>query len=47
MPYLRDALLRCGVLADTFETAITWERLRRSMPQVTARDREALGSPAG
>src|SRR5829696_3868271 len=27
MPYLRDLLLRLGVLADTFETAITWERL--------------------
>src|SRR4051794_23769285 len=26
MPYLRDMLLRLGVLADTFETAITWDR---------------------
>ena len=26
MPYLRDLLLRLGVLSDTFETAITWER---------------------
>jgi alkyldihydroxyacetonephosphate synthase len=25
-PYLRDSLVACGVLSDTFETAITWER---------------------
>ncbi len=25
-PYLRDTLIACGVLADTFETAITWDR---------------------
>jgi alkyldihydroxyacetonephosphate synthase len=25
-PYLRDALVACGVLSDTFETAITWDR---------------------
>ena len=34
-PYLRDALLRCGVLADTFETAITWERLPALHREVT------------
>src|SRR3954451_23840519 len=26
MPYVRDMLMRIGVLADTFETAITWDR---------------------
>ncbi len=25
-PYLRDTLIACGVLSDTFESAITWER---------------------
>jgi alkyldihydroxyacetonephosphate synthase len=25
-PYLRDGLIACGVLSDTFETAITWDR---------------------
>jgi len=25
-PYLRDTLIACGVLVDTFETAITWDR---------------------
>ena len=25
-PYVRDVLVAMGVLAETFETAITWER---------------------
>jgi alkyldihydroxyacetonephosphate synthase len=25
-PYLRDGFVACGVLSDTFETAITWDR---------------------
>jgi alkyldihydroxyacetonephosphate synthase len=25
-PYLRDTLVACGVLSETFETAITWDR---------------------
>ena len=45
MPYLRDALLRCDVLADTFETAITWERLPTLHREVTAATEEALGVP--
>ncbi|MFL5839009.1 MAG: FAD-binding oxidoreductase [Thermoleophilaceae bacterium] len=27
MPYLRDTLIQAGVLNDTFETAVTWDRL--------------------
>src|SRR3954449_334770 len=27
MPYIRDVLMRAGVLSDTFETAITWDKL--------------------
>jgi len=45
MPYLRDALLRCDVLADTFETAITWERLPTLHREVTEATEEALGLP--
>ncbi len=45
MPYLRDALLRCDVLADTFETAITWERLPALHREVTEATEEALGLP--
>ena len=25
-PYLRDTLVAAGILAETFETAITWDR---------------------
>ena len=26
-PYLRDTLVSLGILAETFETAVTWDRL--------------------
>ena len=45
MPYLRDMLVRLGVMADTFETAITWERFPAFHEQVTGAVREALGEP--
>jgi alkyldihydroxyacetonephosphate synthase len=45
MPYLRDVLMQLGVLADTFETAITWERFAAFHEQVTGAAREALGEP--
>jgi alkyldihydroxyacetonephosphate synthase len=45
MPYLRDALLQLGVLSDTFETAITWERWPAFHAAVTSAVREALGEP--
>ncbi len=45
LPYLRDVLLQCSVLADTFETAITWERFPAFHHAVTGAAREALGEP--
>ena len=45
MPYLRDALLQLGVLSDTFETAITWERFGAFHAAVVGAVREALGEP--
>jgi alkyldihydroxyacetonephosphate synthase len=45
MPYLRDMLMRLGVLADTFETAITWDRFPAFHEAVTGATREALGEP--
>jgi alkyldihydroxyacetonephosphate synthase len=45
MPYLRDALLQLGVLSDTFESAITWDRWPAFHAQVTGAVREALGEP--
>jgi alkyldihydroxyacetonephosphate synthase len=45
MPYLRDMLLRLGVLGDTFETAITWDRFAAFHASVVGATREALGEP--
>jgi alkyldihydroxyacetonephosphate synthase len=45
MPYLRDALLQLGVLSDTFESAITWDRWPAFHAAVTGAVREALGEP--
>ena len=28
-PYLRDALVLCGAVCETFETAVTWDRFQR------------------
>jgi alkyldihydroxyacetonephosphate synthase len=45
LPYLRDVMLQCGVLADTFETAITWERFPAFHEAVVGATRAALGEP--
>jgi alkyldihydroxyacetonephosphate synthase len=45
MPYLRDLLMRIGVLSDTFETAITWERFPAFHEQVMGAVAAALGEP--
>jgi alkyldihydroxyacetonephosphate synthase len=42
-PYLRDTLVSIGVLSETFETAITWERLPGFVEAVKGAAREALG----
>jgi alkyldihydroxyacetonephosphate synthase len=46
MPYLRDTLVRLGVLSDTFESAITWERLPAFHEAVVGATRAALGERA-
>ena len=49
MPYARECMIRRGVIADTFETAITWERFESFHDQVKAATeaaiREATGRP--
>jgi len=35
-PYLRDALVRLGLIAETFETAVTWDGLARLHAAVNA-----------
>jgi alkyldihydroxyacetonephosphate synthase len=45
-PYLRDAFVAMGILSETFETAITWERFGALHAAVTAAAMEAIG-PGG
>jgi alkyldihydroxyacetonephosphate synthase len=42
-PYLRDTLIAGGVLAETFETAITWDRFDSFVAGVRERTAVALG----
>jgi alkyldihydroxyacetonephosphate synthase len=44
-PYLRDTLVAAGVLAETFETAITWDRFGGFVSEVRERTEAALGGP--
>jgi alkyldihydroxyacetonephosphate synthase len=55
-PYLRDTFVACGVLSDTFETAITWDRFedfhavaieaaRAKVAEVCATAADGVGSP--
>ncbi len=46
-PYVRDALVAMGVLAETFETAITWERFPALHERVTAASEEAVREVCG
>jgi alkyldihydroxyacetonephosphate synthase len=43
MPYQRDLLLRLGVLAETIETATTWDRLR----DLVAAAKDAVSATTG
>jgi len=42
-PYLRDTLIAGGILAETFETAITWDRFDEFVAGVRERASAALG----
>jgi alkyldihydroxyacetonephosphate synthase len=42
-PYLRDTFVAMGVLSETFETAVTWDRLPGLIASVRAAVLEALG----
>jgi alkyldihydroxyacetonephosphate synthase len=46
-PYLRDTFIAIGVLSDTFETAITWERFPAFHQAVLARATEAVREVCG
>ncbi len=45
-PYLRDVLIAMGVLSETFETAITWERFPAFHERVSVAVEEAIASVA-
>src|SRR5689334_8114943 len=49
-PYLRDTFVACGVLSETFETAITWDRFERfhaeTMEAVRHKVAEVCDAPA-
>jgi alkyldihydroxyacetonephosphate synthase len=46
-PYLRDTFVAIGVLSETFETAITWERFEAFHESVLARTRAAVADACG
>jgi alkyldihydroxyacetonephosphate synthase len=41
-PYLRDTLVSLGILAETFETAVTWDRLGPFITRIRAQAQEAI-----
>jgi len=46
-PYLRDTLISLGVLAETFETAVTWDRLDALVTSVRQTAEEAVVQVCG
>jgi alkyldihydroxyacetonephosphate synthase len=46
-PYLRDTFVACGVLSETFETAITWDRFEEFHASVTEAARAAVAKLSG
>jgi alkyldihydroxyacetonephosphate synthase len=45
-PYMRDVLVAMGILSETFETAITWERFAAMHDQVRSAVRDAIDAGA-
>jgi alkyldihydroxyacetonephosphate synthase len=46
-PYLRDTFVACGVLSETFETAVTWDRFEEFHASVMAAARKAVAAVSG
>jgi len=46
-PYLREQLVLLGVLVETFETAVTWDRLEELVDRVAEATRAALAQVCG
>jgi alkyldihydroxyacetonephosphate synthase len=47
MPYYRDVTLGLGIISDTFETAITWDRFEELYERVRERSRQVIREIAG
>jgi alkyldihydroxyacetonephosphate synthase len=47
VPYVRDTLVAMGVLSETFETAITWDRFEEFLADVIARTERAVREVCG
>lgn len=46
-PYMRDILARAGIISETFETAITWDRFDNFHENVLAETQSAVESVCG
>jgi alkyldihydroxyacetonephosphate synthase len=46
-PYVRESLMLLGILAETFETAVTWDRLEQLVAGVTSAVERALKEVCG
>ena len=46
-PYLRDTFVACGVLSETFETAVTWDRFEEFHATVMETARRAVSEASG
>src|SRR4051794_20971319 len=46
-PYLRDSLVACGILSDTFETSITWDRFADFHAEVIETASRAVAEASG
>jgi alkyldihydroxyacetonephosphate synthase len=46
-PYLRDTFVACGVLSETFETAVTWDRFEELHANVIEAARTAVAEVSG
>jgi alkyldihydroxyacetonephosphate synthase len=46
-PYIRDTFVACGVLSETFETAVTWDRFEELHASVMGAARKAVAEISG
>jgi alkyldihydroxyacetonephosphate synthase len=46
-PYLRDTFVACGILSETFESAVTWDRLEEFHTTVMETARAAVAEASG